>query len=588
MCGIVGAVGKNLKIEILSQSVKKLSHRGPDSQGIRVFSKSWLGHTRLSILDLDERSDQPFSDSVDECSLVYNGEIYNFKELRQNLVKDGIVFKTNSDTEVILHSWRKWGYDCFLKFKGMFALAIWDPKKEQLLMAKDRFGEKPLYYLFNNETLYFASEFKIITKFSESLELDPHSINDYFYWGYIPSPNCLIKGVKKLRPGHYAIYKKNNFEEIQYYKRPAQTINSKCDQIESQIHLNLSRAIERSLVSDVPVGISLSGGIDSCAIAAFASKNFGARLKCISVGYKGRPKNDERDRAKKVSNQFNHEFHEVEISHNDIKEHFKFFLKGLDEPISDIAGFSYDCVFRKAKEIGLKAILSGIGGDEFFWGYPIHNIHCLKSQHRQALRYVIPRSLWSLLFKGYYGWKNQIIWNSGSMISEFAQDFLEVKDSSQNFRFPANTLTKRSNENWNQSIQRVLVENWLEGNCLTLNDRLSMRYSIECRSPFLDADLTNYALSIKTAKDTLLSSKKKLKLSLNKVLPQDILSAPKSGFTPPVNLWKKIICENFSNEFSQCQPLKEFVRLNTVEKTNYDLMYRMIIISFLINQIITN
>ena len=138
MCGIVGAVGKNLKIEILSQSVKKLSHRGPDSQGIRVFSKSWLGHTRLSILDLDERSDQPFSDSVDECSLVYNGEIYNFKELRQNLVKDGIVFKTNSDTEVILHSWRKWGYDCFLKFKGMFALAIWDPKKEQLLMAKDK------------------------------------------------------------------------------------------------------------------------------------------------------------------------------------------------------------------------------------------------------------------------------------------------------------------------------------------------------------------------------------------------------------------------------------------------------------------
>ena len=173
------------------------------------------------------------------------------------------------------------------------------------------------------------------------------------------------------------------------------------------------------------------------------------------------------------------------------------------------------------------------------------------------------------------------------MVSEMPQAFLDIPKDIEASRFPFNTLTKRGQENWAQSIQRVIIESWLEGNCLTLNDRLSMRYSIECRSPFLDADLTDYALSLQTDNETLESSKKQLKLALVDLLSDNVLSAPKSGFTPPVNLWKKIICENFQSEYHKCLPLKEFIKFDTINKRNYDLMYKLIILSSVINQITT-
>ena len=301
MCGIVGALGKNLKNSALENSINSLRHRGPDANGIWRSDQCWFGHTRLSILDLNERSNQPFTDYVDNCILVFNGEIYNFQDLKTTLLKDGIHFKTNSDTEVILHSWRKWGNECFNKFKGMFALAIWNPQKNELILARDRFGEKPLYYISEQHQFYFASELNTISKFLNFVELDPSSINDYFYWGYIPSPNCLIKGVKKLKPGHCGILRENCYKEFKYYKKPKLSVEADCDQIQSQIHCNLSVAVQRALVADVPVGLSLSGGIDSCAIAAIAKKEFDTKLKCISIGYKGRPKSDERNRAKVIS-----------------------------------------------------------------------------------------------------------------------------------------------------------------------------------------------------------------------------------------------------------------------------------------------
>ena len=588
MCGIIGGIGKNLNHRLLDDSTVLLNHRGPNASRKWKSQNCWLGHTRLSILDLNERSNQPFTDYVDKCILVFNGEIYNFQELRTTLLEDGISFKTNSDTEVILHSWRKWGKDCFNKFKGMFALAIWNPLLNELILARDRFGEKPLYYISEQNRFYFASELSTISKFLNSVQLDPLSINDYFYWGYIASPNCLIKGVKKLKPGHYGIFKENSYQEIQYYKKPAQLAKADGDQIQSQVRYNLSVSVQRALVADVPVGLSLSGGIDSCAIAALAKKEFDTKLKCISIGYKGRPKSDERERAEVISKKFDHEFHEVEISLDDIKNNFESFAKALDEPVSDIAGFSYYSVFKKSQDIGLKAILSGIGGDEFFWGYPIHNRHCMESQRRQFFRYFIPKKFWSTFHKGYYGWTNQIMWNSGKMISENPQSFLSINESILEERLPYYTLTKRKCENWAQATQRVLIESWLEGNCLTLNDRLSMHYSVECRSPFLDADLTDHALSIETDKKILLATKKHLKLALTKDLPDSILSAPKSGFTPPVNLWKKSICENFQGEYKKCKVLHDFIKIENIDKQDFDLYYKLIIISFVINKLITN
>ena len=235
MCGIIGGIGKNLNHRLLDDSTVLLNHRGPNASGKWKSQNCWLGHTRLSILDLNERSNQPFTDYVDDCVLVFNGEIYNFQDLRTTLLKDGISFKTNSDTEVVLHSWRKWGKDCFNKFKGMFALAIWNPLLNELILARDRFGEKPLYYISEQNHFYFASELSTISKFLNSIQLDPLSINDYFYWGYIASPNCLIKGVKKLKPGHCGILKQNSYQETQYYKAPTTPIKPDGDQIQSQI-----------------------------------------------------------------------------------------------------------------------------------------------------------------------------------------------------------------------------------------------------------------------------------------------------------------------------------------------------------------
>jgi asparagine synthase (glutamine-hydrolysing) len=583
MCGIVGGVGENLPLDELSKSVVLLEHRGPDANGTWCCDSCFLGHTRLSILDLNERSNQPFSDDVDGSVLVYNGEIYNFKEIRILLCKDGVNFKTDSDTEIILHSWRKWGKECFNKFKGMFALAIWNSTRKELIIARDRFGEKPLYYYEFDGKLIFSSEIKAISKISKNRTIDLDSINDYLHWGYISSPHSILSGVKKLPPGHLAIFKNGSFSEMPYFtKTTLQTNNSNFDS--TKLRELIIEAVGKNLRADVPVALSLSSGIDSALIAAIAKREYNVKLQCITVGYENNPSTDEREKAKYISNLYEHDYHEIEISENDLKADFTYFSECLDEPIADIAGYSYSRIFKKAQEIGLKVILSGIGSDELFCGYELHNFNAKKSQKREILRTLNPQFLRTQLSGNKEEWKNQLLWPNENVSASKPQNFLKKFNPT---RLPKDILSKRENETWYSAIQRVLTSVWLEGNSLALNDRLAMNYSVECRTPYLYTDLSNYAQSIFFNQKDLSNPKGFLKQSIVNDLPHEILNRKKMGFTPPVGKWIEIISKNYSEKVQECEFLNKIIDFDSLKTTNSFMTYKLALLSLSLNKLLS-
>lgn len=581
MCGIVGGVGENLELDEFSKSSNLLVHRGPDAKGIWQSDRCFLGHTRLSIFDLNERSNQPFSDGVDESVLIYNGEIYNFKEIRSLLCKDGINFKTDSDTEIVLHSWRKWGSKCFKKFKGMFALAIWNPTNNELVIARDRFGEKPLYYYEFEKKFIFSSEIKSISKISRNRSIDVDSINDYLHWGYISSPHSILSGVKKLRPGHFGLYKKGQLLEKSFFKRPKSLTNhSNFDY--NKLRCLLVEAVGNNLRADVPVALSLSSGIDSALIAAIAKKEYNVKLQCITAGYENNPNTDERDKAKYISNLFDHDYHEIEISENELKSDFFSFSESLDEPIADIAGYSYSRIFKKTQEIGIKVILSGIGSDELFCGYELHNFNALESRKREILRRLIPQFIRTQFSNHKEEWKNQLLWPSENVVASKPHKFLKRYHPT---RLPKDILFKRKNESWYSGIQRVLTDVWLEGNSLALNDRLAMNYSVECRTPYLYPDLSNYAQSISFKQKDLKNPKGFLKEAIIDYLPHEILDRKKMGFTPPVRKWFEIISENYSKKILDCEYLNKILNFESLETDDAFMVYKLALLSISLNKL---
>jgi len=581
MCGIVGGVGENLDLEEFSKSANLLFHRGPDANGIWHSEYCFLGHTRLSIFDLNERSNQPFSDDVDESVLIYNGEIYNFKEIRSLLCKDGINFKTDSDTEIVLHSWRKWGSRCFNKFKGMFALAIWNPTNNELIIARDRFGEKPLYYYEFEKKFIFSSEIKSIGKISKNSLIDLDSINDYLHWGYISSPHSILSGVKKLLPGHFGLYKNGQFLEKAYFNRPNLLTNhSNFDY--NKLRGLIVEAVGNNLRADVPVALSLSSGIDSALIAAIAKKEYNVKLQCITAGYENNPNTDERDKAKYISNLYEHDYHEIEISENELKADFFSFCESLDEPIADIAGYSYSRIFKKAQEIGIKVILSGIGSDELFCGYELHNLNALKSRKKEILRSIIPQFIRTQFSNHKEEWKNQLLWPNENVVASKPQKFLKRYSPT---RLPKDILFKKKNENWYSGIQRVLTEVWLEGNSLALNDRLAMRYSVECRAPFLYSDLAEYGQSIFFKQKDLINPKGFLKKAIINDLPHEILNRKKMGFTPPVRKWIEIISKNYSKKILECEYLNKILNFESLETDDAFMVYKLALLSISLNKL---
>jgi len=371
MCGILGIYLFRGKGKVsASKLVAYLKHRGPDNTSVRKIGKLTLGHTRLSIIDTSNRANQPMERCGGRYSIVFNGEIYNYRELRKDLEREGRVFRTESDTEVLLELYARYGRDLLSRLKGMFAFAIYDKKTDTLFLARDRIGEKPLYYAQTDSGFIFSSELPpIIESGLVKKEINPIALGYYFLRNFynIPEPNTLIKGVYKLRPGHFMIVRKGKVVGIERYWNPEINELRNKREVLSKLKEIIPEAVKANLVADVPVSITLSGGIDS-SIIAYETAKTGKKLVCYTIG-EGSDDEDIRA-AGSIAERFGFEHKITSASKIDFLEKLDNIVETYGEPISNWSIVYTYVLSKRIREDGIKVTLSGAGGDEIFYGYP--------------------------------------------------------------------------------------------------------------------------------------------------------------------------------------------------------------------------
>ena len=574
MCGIAGFIGKGNR-EILKQMTDALVYRGPDEEGFFVKDNIFLGHRRLSVIDLKTGS-QPMFNEDKTIAVIFNGEIYNFQDLKKQFSSH--IFKTNSDTEVLIHGYEERGIDFLKELNGMFAFALWDDKNKKLILARDRFGEKPLYWFYQNGLFIFASELKVLMihpLFKK--EIDFLSLAKYFFFEYVPSPASIFKNVHKLEPGHFLIYKNNKAEIKKYYEMEFNEPRFRHGESEKKLEKYLNEAVKSRLISDVPLGVFLSGGIDSSTIAYFAQKNSSQPIKTFSIGFE-EPSFDESKWARLVSKRLGTEHHERIFSLEEMRNLIPRVFDNLDEPLADASILPTYLLSKTARE-KVKVALGGDGGDEFWMGYPtffahrifpILNIppHFIKKDFFNFASSLLPVSFknFSFDFKAKkfldgLNIKNDVLRNQ-VWLSAFKPEELplllrpEIYDSFKNRIIE--DVEKIIEENTGNSKWQKLVyayaKHYLAEDILVKVDRVSMMNSLEVRTPFLDHNLVSF---INNLPDNLklrgLTGKYLLKKLMAKYIGKDIVSRKKKGFGIPVAEWfckdlKGELCEALSKE----------------------------------------
>ena len=594
MCGICGFTSQvSDQKGYLDKMINQLRSRGPDAQGMYFDNKINLGHTRLSIIDLNERSNQPFYDKQSGNILVFNGEIYNFKEIKKDLIeKTNCAFVTTSDTEVILKSYAYYGLDCFSKFDGMFAIGIWDSGLSKLILARDRFGEKPLFYNFFEENgkkqISFASNLnslKYSPKFNNSI--NKKSLKSYLINNYVNSYETFYVDAYNIQPGSILIFENNQITEKKYFNIndyfKTKEKYKKFDQEEFDQIMNDS--IKSRLVSDVDIGIFLSGGLDSSLIASVAKK-LGTNIKSYTLSFE-EESFDESDKANYVSNYLNIDNEKFVISKNELSNLDEIILS-FGEPLSDT---SIIPTYFLSKHVGkkVKVCLGGDGGDELFFGYDTYsasktydiinklNLNFIL-ENLQFLKNLLPIrktkvNLFYALRRFIEAFGNK---NNKFFVHEF---WRKINDDL--------SLSKILNNELNSEISKLNIDTYdinidtdinshrnlcdfkffLERDILVKSDRCSMANSLELRSPFLSYNLFKY-MSELDPKQKFKSFEKKflLKNIAKKYLPKKIINQKKRGFNAPVSNW-------MNNEFNQnlkdllnSQKVKQLFNIKEVEK----------------------
>jgi asparagine synthase (glutamine-hydrolysing) len=584
VCGIFGYSGSNVSsIEAsIIPTLDAMKHRGPDSNGFHVSEGVILGHSRLAIIDLSEEAHQPMHDESNRFHLVYNGELYNYLELKSLLIDSGVNFVTNSDTEVVLKAYIFWGDAAFAKFRGMFALAIWDTKEACLLLARDSFGEKPLYFIKKEDNFYFGSELRSLVKFSDvAVTLNKDAINLYLHYQFVPEPYSLINGIEKLEPGTVLRFfpKSGDLAHFKYLDIFSDSLlefsENNLEYHAENVKSLLKKAVERCMVADVPIVIALSAGIDSSSIVNFAV-DLSDNVEVISVGYPGYPDYDERIEAKRFAEEKGIKFHDLEIETSRLNRDFLQFVWQMDEPIADPAAYAHFSVAKEARELGFKVLLSGIGGDELFWGYDwlAGSVNATKkrfnNQSKRSLRAILAR---------FSAINSKSIKTRSNFFYEMLPDFLspfELKKSyytKEMLRIDNNLLYSIAGElplmasGIKPSIAKALGTTWLSGNCLALADKVSMANSIESRMPFLDVDLAMYAYSLNYHFDVQSLGRKRLLIkALGGVLPSYILERRKTGFQPPVLEWMTTLLKSNAEVFFDSELVKQNILTQTATK----------------------
>lgn len=574
MCGITGYFKSKylqLPLNALKKATDTLIHRGPDDAGYYENGEVGLGHRRLSIIDLSESGHQPMMSSNGKFIIVFNGEIYNYKEIKKELLNNGYMFRGTSDTEVIANGYQCWGKEILKKLNGIFAIAIWDDQAKKLLLARDRLGVKPLYYYNTDNLFLFGSEIKAILSHQIVKPIiNPQGFHEFLYFGYALGYNTLFLGIKKLMPGNWMEVSEQGTTFGIYWKHEdiIGDMNHSINEREAVIKTRklLEVAVQRQLVGDVPVGIFLSGGIDSSAITAMASRYYGSKLKSYSAGFDFDKGHNELPMAAKVAKKFDTEHQEMMIYGKDIKDAIRTLISHHDEPFSDAANIP---LYLMTKEMNksCKVILQGDGGDELFAGYPRY--HIMK-------RYAIYKTLFSfskilspILPNKYIREKTERFYPLFSQREEgrmFAR-FLTIESDTKNT--PESLLSDEMRSRITQTnpflrysqlaerfsflsdnVQKLL---WID-TCIILPDQFlekvdksTMANGVEVRVPFLDNDITNFALSLPSELKVKKGIKKYiLKKALIGILPDEVLYGPKKGFGVPYESWLK-------------GPLKEFM-----------------------------
>jgi len=567
VCGINGLLYKEVGPDITRQLQlmnTAIVHRGPNDDGLYCTDKLGMGMRRLSVIDLST-GNQPMKNNAGDVTIVFNGEIYNYQGLKADLEKQGAVFTTQSDTEVILKLYEQYGEGMLNKLNGMFAFSIHDKRKNEIFIARDRFGEKPLYYHHNAGQFIWASELKSIIAINPELKkISQEALTLYFSLTYIPAPHSIYQDIFKLLPGHYlkintSTLKKKTHEYWDINPGTKSDAGITYTSAQKEIRNLLFESVGQRMIADVPLGVFLSGGVDSTIIAAIMAKNTDQKVKTFSVGYENK-RYDESARARQVANHIGSEHHEYILDYNDLFGMVDSVVLNYDEPYADSSCLPTYFISSKTVQ-HVTVALTGDGGDEVFGGY---NKYTLPHYRKRVNKYV-PGFLKPALSPTGFAHKVLSTGDSKSLFSKIKKvaDLLNEDTITGHLnllalgfrQYELDTLLKSSNINYISLLAPYLTklndtddelkqlryidkQISLEGDMLVKVDRASMLCSLECRSPFLDHRLMEYTYRLPD--EYLLSNgnkKRILKDTFADMLPDGFFNAPKSGFEIPVGDW---------------------------------------------------
>ncbi len=550
-----------------------IRHRGPDDEGYYVAGQIGLGFRRLSIIDL-QSGHQPLSNEDGSIWIVFNGEIYNYQDLRAILQSKGHVFKTRTDTEVIVHLYEEFGPGCLEKLRGMFAFAIWDGNANTLFLARDRVGIKPLYYSLSDSSIAFASEIKaILVDPWLNKQILPEVIDRFLTFGYLPGEETLLKGVHKLAPGHYLLIRDGKSELKRYwdlqFTEPSR--NKNIDDAESELINLLAETVELHMIADVPVGVLLSGGVDSTGVLSFATHATDKKVSSFTVGFSGGDVADERPYARLAAESFGTQHHEMSISAKDFADFMPQYVWHMEEPVCEPPAIALYYVSKLARNF-VKVLLSGEGGDEAFAGYSNYrNLVWLERIKRAvpSLKGIIGRgfslanSMFHLpraakyvplmhdCFPDYYYSRtsNPQSYTGNGLGKVYSTDFAAFVDREHSLEPVRQFQNHVRDKDTLNAMLYIDTKTWLPDDLLIKADKMTMANSVELRVPLLDHQVLEFAASLPPSyKLKGFKTKYILKKALSPKIPREIRDRKKTGFPVPYESWLRNDLKDFVSD----------------------------------------
>lgn len=601
MCGIAGVfsfTGKALSHkDHLEKSIETLSRRGPDYTGFYESPHCLLGHKRLSIIDTSSSSHQPMSDQQNRYTIVFNGEVYNYQELKEEHLQN-YPFQSEGDTEVLLGMYAKYGPEMLDHLNGFFALAIFDLQENTLFIARDRMGIKPFYYAVEDETFIFGSELKALLPYPFKKVIDKSSFYNYLRLTYIPAPETILQSFKKLKPGHYMVISLDNKQAKPscYYAPSDKKMENDSalpldyETAQSKIRSLMEASVNKRLIADVPTGCFLSGGLDSSIVSAIAARQK-ENLNTFSVGYADHQFYDETEYAESVARKIGSDHHTLKLTNKDLLESMEQTLEYLDEPFADSSAIAVNILSRYTKK-RVTVALSGDGADELFAGYQKHLAELKASETNWKYRLISAMGpIWRILPKS----RSTKITDTFRKLEKFSR--IQKLDPEERYlalasftqpeivneiisTIPPHTGLEELipyNKNWS-SIENTLMNDLslvLPNDMLTKVDRMSMANSLEVRTPFLDHQIVEFAISLPTEFKIKGNERKRiLHDAFKEYLPQELYNRPKKGFEVPLLQWFRDDLNSFLfEELLTPENLQKhnLIRLEAIEKLKHKL-----------------